>query len=403
MGRKCIPGLVKRGQIWHINKKVNGQRICESTGTSDLQEAERYLVRKLETIRQATVYGVRPKRTFREAALKFVEENNHKASLDDDISVIKQLDPYIGKLHLEAVHMGSLQTFIQARRQEGVKSRTINYGLQLVRHILNLASGEWLDEYGLTWLSSAPKIKLLPESDKRKPRPLSWEDQTLLFTALPEHLAKMALFAVNTGCRDSEICGLRWEWEIFIPELNCSVFIIPSDKVKNREDRLVVLNNVAQSIINEVRGQHSEYVFTYRNRRLTRMMNSAWKRARKKLGIDIRVHDLKHTFGRRLRAAGVSFEDRQDLLGHKSQRITTHYSAAELANLIVAANKGCIKRDSSILASVTGISLTARRLASNTIDNPKLSAKKASLLEILTRDEAVDIEKSHAKVAQAVL
>lgn len=29
--------------------------------------------------------------------------------------------------------------------------------------------------------------------------------------------------------------------------------------------------------------------------------------------LDRRVHDLKHTFGRRLRAAGVSFEDRQDL------------------------------------------------------------------------------------------
>jgi len=44
----------------------------------------------------------------------------------------------------------------------------------------------------------------------------------------------------------------------------------------------------------------------------------------------LRVRDLKHTFGRRLRAAGVSFEDRQDLLGHRSGRITTHYSAAEL-------------------------------------------------------------------------
>ena len=55
----------------------------------------------------------------------------------------------------------------------------------------------------------------------------------------------------------------------------------------------------------------------------------------------VRVHDLKHTFGRRLRAAGVSFEDRQDLLGHKSSRITTHYSAAELTSLIAAAEKIC--------------------------------------------------------------
>ncbi len=35
------------------------------------------------------------------------------------------------------------------------------------------------------------------------------------------------------------------------------------------------------------------------------------------------------TFGRRLRAAGDSCEDWQDLLGHRSARITTHDSAAE--------------------------------------------------------------------------
>ena len=55
----------------------------------------------------------------------------------------------------------------------------------------------------------------------------------------------------------------------------------------------------------------------------------------------VRVHDLKHTFGRRLRAAGVSFEDRQNLLGHRSGRITTQYSAVELTDLLDAANSVC--------------------------------------------------------------
>ena len=54
-----------------------------------------------------------------------------------------------------------------------------------------------------------------------------------------------------------------------------------------------------------------------------------------------RVHDLKHTFGQRLRSARVSFEDRHDLLGHRSRRITTHYSAAELSMLIEAADTVC--------------------------------------------------------------
>jgi len=53
------------------------------------------------------------------------------------------------------------------------------------------------------------------------------------------------------------------------------------------------------------------------------------------------VLDLKNTLGRRLRAAGVSFEDRRDLLGHRSGRITPHYSEAELANLMEAANQVC--------------------------------------------------------------
>jgi len=42
-----------------------------------------------------------------------------------------------------------------------------------------------------------------------------------------------------------------------------------------------------------------------------------------------------------LRAAGVSFEDRQELLGHRSGRMTTHYSAAELIKLSEAANNVC--------------------------------------------------------------
>ena len=54
-----------------------------------------------------------------------------------------------------------------------------------------------------------------------------------------------------------------------------------------------------------------------------------------------RLHDLKHTFGRRLRAAGVTLETRKVLLGHTNGDITTHYSGAELNELILAAEKVC--------------------------------------------------------------
>lgn len=341
MGRKKIPGLVNRKGIWHIDKIVRGRRICESTGTGDLEEAERYLARRTEELRQAEVYGVRPKRTFRQAATKYLNEST-KSTLREDARHLRFLEPFIGSLALEAVHMGTLAPFIESRKKEGRSKRTINYALQTVRHVLNLAASEWMNEYGMTWLAHAPKIKLLREDDKKEPYPLSWQEQARLFDELPPYLAIMALFKVNTGCRDQEVCNLRWEWEVEVPELDTSIFIIPAERVKNRADRLVVLNRVAKTVIEDMRGIHPEYVFSHGGRPLTAMCRKAWRKARQRAGVpQVRVHDLKHTFGRRLRAAGVSFEDRQDLLGHKSGRITTHYSEAELANLIAAADKVC--------------------------------------------------------------
>ena len=70
--------------------------------------------------------------------------------------------------------------------------------------------------------------------------------------------------------------------------------------------------------------------------------NSAWKRAREKSNLtQVRLHDLKHTFGRRLRVVGVSLETRKVLLGHTNGDITSHYSAQEMEELIGAADKIC--------------------------------------------------------------
>jgi len=63
---------------------------------------------------------------------------------------------------------------------------------------------------------------------------------------------------------------------------------------------------------------------------------------------DLRAHDLRHTFGRRLRSAGVSKEERKDLLGHKSGDVTTDSSAAELTSLINAANLIIRSKDSPV-------------------------------------------------------
>lgn len=342
MGRKRSAGLRLRNGIWHIEKQFRGRKICESTGTSRLEEAELILAQQLDSIRKAVFFGVRPRRLFREAATRYLEENMALASIEDMATHLKQLDPFIGGLPVDRVHAGTLQPFIAHRRKEGVSEGTINHALSVVRRILNLAARLWRDENGLTWLEHAPLIQMLPNTGARQPYPLDWDEQRRLFQALPDHLARMCLYKVNTGCREQEVCGLRWEWEVDVPELGTSVFLIPGACVKNREERLVVLNRVARSVVNEARGKHPTFVFTYRGRPIRCINNNGWQCARKKVGLpQVRVHDLKHTFGRRLRAVGVPLETRKVLLGHRNGDITTHYSAPELEELISAAELVC--------------------------------------------------------------
>ena len=374
MARKNISGLYERNGIWHINKVVRGCRIYESTGTGSREEAERYLIHRLEQFRQETIYGVRMTHTWREAATKYLLEIKDQPSAWLTATYFEQLDPFIGDLPLTHIDDDTLRPFIYSRRREYIlpngkmmksaSNRTINIALQRVVRVLNVCHRKWRDEQKRPWLDAVPLITMQDEQKTaRCPYPMSWEEQRVLFRELPDYLHKMALYKVNTGCREQEVCKLRWEWEVVVPELNTSVFIIPADfggrdgeksGVKNGEDRVVVLNDVARSVIDVQRGLHGTYVFPFEGRALHRMNDTAWKNARRRTVekwreefgtephegfVRIRVHDLKHTFGRRLKAAGVSFEDRQALLGHKSGSVTSHYSGPELFSLITEANK----------------------------------------------------------------
>jgi hypothetical protein len=218
-----IPGLLLRGALWHIDKVIYGRRICESTGTRDLTEAQALLAHR--------------------------------------------------------VTQETLIPFIRSRLANGRSPGTINRDLAVVIRILHLASRLWRDETDRPWLPAAPLILMQHHPHRREPYPLSVPEQRLLFSELAPHLTSMALFKVNTGLREQEVVNLRWQWEFQIPELGTSIFVIPRDFVKNE--------------------------------------------------------------GHRLRVAGVSFEDRKLLLGHKARHLTTHYSAPEIGALIEAAERVC--------------------------------------------------------------
>lgn len=295
----------------------------------------------------------RPKITFKMAATRYLEVVKKK-SIRDDIIHLDQLIPYIGNLELKQVHDETLKPFIRDRLKNGRKQQTVNRALEVVRRILNLATRSWRLSNDLTWLETAPLITMLPGSDSLKPYPLDWDEQDRLFKFLPDNLAEMALYKVNTGCREQEVCKLRWDWEwVNDSDLKGRIFIIPDSFTKNGEGRLVVLNDIAKSVIDRRRGNGLETVFEPIKQMSLCQWRNAWRDAGLPLTGHVRgVHNLRHTFGRRLRAAGVGLETRKVLLGHKNGDITSHYSVPEIQELLNAVQKLCSSRKSPALTLV---------------------------------------------------
>lgn len=331
-----------------VEKQYRGKRIFSRLGKVSQEDAEGWLRQRQAAIDVELAKGT--SRDFASAAGRYLDECERKGlrSIDSISQHVTLAVNSIGKMSLESIHSEALQDFIEERlTKDKVTPTTVNKTLGVIRSILLRASRVWRNDDGTPWLCTAPLIEMLDESP-RQPYPITWEEQNRLLPELPDHLARMALFAVNTGLRSSNIYGLRWSWERRIKELGCSVFVIPAEEFKTKRPHVAVLNDVAASIIEQCRGKHAEFVFTYKNESLPgkpilpieSINNTAWKKARTRAGLpNLRVHDLRHTFAHRLRDAGVSAEDRSVLMGHATTDMASHYATATISNLIDMANK----------------------------------------------------------------
>jgi integrase len=261
--------------------------------------------------------------------------------------------PHIGHLAPHQVHDATLGSFIAERVSAGASATTINRSLEVVRTILNRAARSYRDDDGRPWLEAIPPLITTMRESRRAPYPITWEEQDRLFPRLPAHLQCMALFAVNTGLRNDNVCGLEWSWEVPVPEIGRSVFVVPAEEFKSMRDHVVILNDAAWSIIQNQRGRHPVWVFPYRGHRVRTMNNNGWQRVRNEVGLPaVRVHDLRHTFGCRLRAAGVSVEDRCALLGHAEHSMSGHYASADVGRLVRQANLALNRNESRTMLRV---------------------------------------------------
>ena len=348
-----------------VNKEYKGERIFQRLGKVSQDDAEDWLRARQAEIDARRVNSLRRgnQRLWADAAAKYLKEcKQRKVKTLEMISRhVADLLPYIGMLAMEDVCNDALEDFKLDRTEEdGVKNSTINRTLEVVRTTVIRAARVWRDD-GKPWLTAAPLIEMLDENaQKRQPYPIQWAEQAKLLLRLPGHLQETVEFAVNTGARDENVCGLQWSWEVPVPELGRSVFVIPPEFFKTQRRHVLVLNDVAWSIVERRRGLHGKYVFTYtpagedkKPRRIATQNNSAFQKARADVGLSqVRVHDLRHTFGQRLRDAGVAEEDRALLLGHAVQGMPQHYATATLERLLDAANSVLQTRDRTMVLRV---------------------------------------------------
>ena len=312
---------------WWVKLAHNGQRIQQSTGTADKAKAQEYHDKLKASLWDQERLGVKPRRTWNEAVVRYLAETSHKASQVSDKIHLRWLDKFLNGVSLDAINRDVLDSIMAARRAEGVKNSSVNRVMEVVRAVLRKAANEW------EWLDRVPRVQMLPAA-KRRIRWITQDEAQRLIATLPEHLAAMVRFSLETGLRRSNVTGLQWSQ---IDLTRRTAWIHP-DQAKARKAIAVPLSAAAVIVIREQIGKHPTHVFSYRGRSVTQVNTKAWAAGLKRAGIsDFRWHDLRHTWASWHVQAGTPLHVLQELGGWECVEMVrkyAHLSSEHLAGYV---------------------------------------------------------------------
>lgn len=279
--------------------------------------------------------GEMPDHTWNEAVVRWVKEQSHKATINEDIAKLRWLDAHLGGKKLNSINRALIDRITDAKQAEGVSNATVNRTLEVLRAILRKCVNEW------EWLDKAPAVRMLKEP-KRRIRFLTREEAQRLLAELPEHLAAMARFSLATGLRQSNVTGLQWSQIDMARRL---AWIHP-DQAKARKAIPVPLNSEAMAVIQERAGKHPTHVFSFRDKPITQVSTKAWYGALQRAGIEnFRWHDLRHTWASWHIQSGTPLFALQELGGWESAEMVRRYAHLAADHLAPYAEGICDKKD----------------------------------------------------------
>ena len=317
----------KDSPYWWVKIVHGGRAIQQSAGTADKAKARQYHDKLKASLWEQDRLGIRPDYSWNEAVVRYVAESAHKASLAADQAHLRWLDSFLGGLALRAIDRDLLEEVIAARLAQGAAHATVNRTVEVIRAVLRKAAFEW------DWIDKVPKFRMLPEP-KRRVRFLTREEAQRLIAELPEHLAAMARFTLETGLRRANVTGLQWSQV----DLARRTAWIHADQAKGKRPIAVPLSNTAVAILREQQGRHSTHVFCFRGKPITQVSTKAWYGALHRAGIeDFRWHDLRHTWASWHAQAGTPLHVLQELGGWESVEMVrryAHFSSEHLADYV---------------------------------------------------------------------
>jgi integrase len=306
----------KDSSQWWVKLTVNGRRIQKSTGTDDRKAAQEYHDRLKAELWEQTRLGVKPGYLWQDAVVRWLSETEHKASRVDDLSHLRWLDKHLSGLLLNEINKDKLDSIVKAKLATNARNSTVNRMLAVVRSILRRASLEW------DWLEKSPKVRLLPEPNRRI-RWLTKEEAERLLSELPEHLKAMVRFSLETGLRQANVTGLQWSQ---IDLVRRCAWIHP-DQAKARRAISVPLSKTAIVVLREQLGKHETFVFSYHGKPIVQVNTKAWHKALDRSGIEnFRWHDLRHTWASWHAQAGTPMPILQELGGWESPEMVQRYA-----------------------------------------------------------------------------
>jgi integrase len=301
--------------LWVDVRTPSGQRIRRSAGTEDRALAQEYHDHLKVSLWRAHRLGEKPRRTWQEAVVRWLQDRDYKADHGKDLSKLRWLDDHFGGLYLDEISRDRVDQVVRLKKAEATPS-TANRYLALVRAILRAARDDW------EWIERCPRVKLYPEP-KSRVRYLSQTEAALLLKELPPHLADMAEFSLATGLRQRNVSYLRWDQV----DVARRMAWIHADQSKSRKAIAAPLNDSALAVLHRRRDKTPEWVFTYVDKPVDRTSTKAWKAALSRAGIEnFRWHDLRHTWASWHVQNGTSLQELQALGGWFSFEMVLRYA-----------------------------------------------------------------------------